>query len=107
MHIAEYALTKKAQNVCLMDLRGLSSVTDYFVICHGESDLQVKAIADAIVEGMRDEGVKPWHKEGYDHSNWIILDYIDIVVHVFKKEARDFYGLERLWGDAEMEAISE
>ena len=107
MHIAEYSLEKKAQEVCLMDLRGLSSVTDYFLICHGESDLQVKAIADAVVDGMRGEGVRPWHREGYDHLNWVVLDYVDVVVHVFRKEAREFYGLERLWGDAETETISE
>lgn len=107
MRIAEYSLTKKAQDVCLMDLRGLSSVTDFFLVCHGDSDLQVKAIADAIVDGMKGEGMRPWHKEGYDHLNWVILDYVDVVVHVFRREAREFYGLERLWGDAEMEAIAE
>ncbi len=105
--IVEYSLTKKAQDVCLMDLRGLSSMTDHFIICHGESDVQVKAIADAIVEGMGKEGVKVWHIEGYEYLNWVLLDYVDVVVHIFRKEARKFYNLERLWGDAKMEVFSE
>ena len=105
--IVEYSLTKKAQDVCLMDLRGLSNMTDHFVICHGESDVQVKAIADAIIEGLEKEGIKVWHTEGYEYLNWVLLDYVDVVVHVFRKEARKFYNLERLWGDAKMETFSE
>lgn len=105
--VAELSLTKKAEDVCLMDLRGLSSVTDFFVVCHGESDVQVKAVANAIVEGLSGEGVKPWHKEGYEYLNWVLLDFVDVVVHVFLKEARDFYGLERLWGDAKVERIAD
>jgi len=105
--VAEFSLTKKAEDVCLMDLRGLSSVTDFFVICHGTSDVQVKAIATAIVDGLAEDGVKPWHKEGYEYLNWVLLDFVDVVVHVFLKDARDFYGLERLWGDAKMERIAD
>jgi len=105
--ISSLALSKKASGICLMDLKALSTVTDYFVICHGDADLQVKAIADAVVDGMTAMGVKPWHKEGYDYLNWVLLDYVDVVVHIFQKETRDFYRLEKLWGDAPMEWIDD
>ena len=91
----------------MVDLRRLSSVTDYFVICHGDSDVQVKAISDAIVEGMEREGVRVWHREGYEYRNWVLLDYVDVVVHIFQKETRRFYGLERLWGDAVLETVED
>lgn len=103
--VVECSLTKKAQDVCLMDLRKLSSVTDYFIVCHGESDVQVRAIADAIVDGLEEEGIRVWHREGYEYLHWVLLDYVDVVVHIFQKEVRQFYGLERLWGDAEMETF--
>ena len=105
--VVEYSLTKKAQDVCLMDLRKVSGVTDFFVVCHGESDVQVKAIADAVVEGLEEEGVRVWHREGYGYLNWVLLDYVDVVVHIFQKDVRQFYGLERLWGDAEMEMFAD
>lgn len=104
--IVEYSQSKKAQDVCLMNLRNLSSVTDYFIVCHGESDVQVKAITNAIIDGLAKEGVKVWHREGYEYLHWVLLDYIDVVVHIFQKETRQFYGLERLWGDAEIETFS-
>jgi ribosome-associated protein len=105
--IAAFALTKKAKNVVLMDLRRISSVTDYFICCHGDSDVQVKAIADAIINGMKNQGQRPWHKEGLEVNNWVLLDYVDVVVHIFQRETRLFYGLERLWGDAETETFQE
>lgn len=104
---AACCLTKKAVDVCTLDLRGLTSMTDFFVICHGDSDAQVKAIADAVIEGMRKEGGAVWHCEGYEHLNWVLLDYVDVVVHVFRKEARAFYNLERLWGDAPSESVQD
>ena len=97
---AEFALSKKAENVIAMDLRGLTTTCDFFVICNGTSDVQVKAIADAINDGLAAEGEKPWHIEGYEGRRWILLDYVDVVVHVFDEETRDYYQLERLWGDA-------
>lgn len=105
--IIEYSLTKKAKDVCLMDLRNLSSVTDFFIVCHGESNVQVKAIANAVVDGMGEEGIKVWHKEGYEYCNWVLLDYVDVVVHIFREETRKFYGLERLWGDSKIENFTE
>ena len=97
---AELALTKKAESVISMDLRGLTSTCDFFVIASGTSDVQVKAIADAIKDGLTDDGEKPWHVEGYEGKRWVLLDYVDVVVHVFDEETRDYYQLERLWGDA-------
>jgi len=97
---AVLCLAKKAHEVCLMDLRGLTGMTDFFVICHGDSDVQVQAIADSVLEGIQKEGIRVWHCEGYEHRNWILLDCVDVVVHIFKKEERTFYNLERLWGDA-------
>ena len=105
--MVDYSLSKKAKEVCLMHIGPLNTLTDYFIICHGESDVQVRAIADAVEEGMEKEGVRLWHKEGYGISRWVLLDYVDVVVHVFEKEVRDFYGLERLWGDADVELFRE
>ena len=101
------ALSKKASEVKILDLRELTSVTDYFVLCSGELDVHVKAISDAIVEGLRKKKLRVWHIEGYDARRWVLLDYVDIVVHVFDREARQFYGLERLWGDAPVELLDE
>jgi len=85
----------------IVDLRGLSDVTDFFVICHGTSDRQVAAIADTIEERLRRElGLRPSHVEGRREAEWILMDYIDFVVHVFVEDKRSFYRIERLWGDA-------
>ncbi len=91
---------KKGYDVKIMDLRNLTSMSDFFVICTADSDTQVKAIADEIDKSLRDEGIRNWHIEGYKALTWVLLDYIDVVVHIFKKEYRDFYNLEKLWGDA-------
>ncbi len=69
--------------------------------------MQVKAIADDVDKTLRDEGIKCWHREGYQALNWVLLDYVDVIVHVFKKESREFYNLEKLWGDAKMEKLSD
>ncbi|MGC8654119.1 MAG: ribosome silencing factor [Candidatus Kryptoniota bacterium] len=103
--IAKLALTKKANNVVIMDLRKLTTMTDYFVVCSGDSETQVKAIADAIMTGMEKEGQSVWHTEGFENLQWVLLDYVDIVVHVFHNNAREFYGLEKLWGDAKVQRI--
>ena len=102
---AEFALGKKAEEVLLLDLTGLSPVCDFFVICHGDSDVQVKAIADAIIEGLAADGHEPWHVEGYAGRSWILIDLVDVVVHVFHRETRLYYRLEDLWGDAPREAF--
>tara|TARA_A100001037_G_scaffold303200_1_gene336639 strand:- start:4188 stop:4571 length:384 start_codon:yes stop_codon:yes gene_type:complete len=95
--IVELALQKKAKNLIALDVRGLSSVTDFFVICSGESDPQVKAISDSIRKGTPQ---KPKHMEGYENLNWVLMDYFDVVVHIFNNQERGYYSLERLWADA-------
>ena len=103
---ADLALERKAQDVLALDLRGISSVTDYFVIASGRSDVQVRAIAERVLRGLRDDGRRPNHVEGMRGGRWTLADYVDMVVHVFHHEARDFYRLEQLWGDAPTWRIS-
>jgi ribosome-associated protein len=98
--IADLIFNKKGYDVIIIDLQNIASFTDYFVICSADSDTQVKAISDEIDKNLRDEGIKCWHKEGLSALSWVLMDYVDVVVHVFKKEARDFYNIEKLWGDA-------
>ena len=104
--IANLTLTKKATDVLLMDLRGLTSMADYFVVCTADSDIQVRAIADAVVDGMEKKGIYPWHIES-GSANWILLDFVDVVLHVFHRNTRPFYNLEKLWGDAGMERVAD
>jgi ribosome-associated protein len=104
--IAQLALEKKAESVLLLDLHGLSSACDYFVLATGLSELQVKAVAEHIEETLAGESVRPWHVEGRHHRRWILLDYVDVVVHLFHKDARDFYRLENLWADAPRELLT-
>jgi ribosome-associated protein len=92
---------KKAEDIVVLDLRKAAGFTDFFVVCSGRNPRQIRAIADGVVEALSAGGVKPAHVEGYDRSEWILLDYFDFVVHVFAPETRLFYGLERLWGSAE------
>ncbi len=89
-----------------MNLRKLTSVTDYFVVCSADSDVQAKAIANAVEDGVRGLGMNPWHREA-GSTNWILLDYVDVVLHVFHKSTRQFYSLERLWGDAEIKHVDD
>lgn len=98
--IAELIFSKKGSDVKILDLRGLTPISDYFIICSADSDVQVRAIADEIDNRLHEEGIRLWHKEGYKGLNWVLLDYVDVVVHVFRKSVREFYNLERLWGDA-------
>lgn len=99
--IAEAALERNARDGVVLDLRGLSDATDYFVVLSGDSDVHARAIADSITERVEEgEGETPAGVEGRSAGRWILLDYIDIVVHVFLPRVRDFYQLERLWGDA-------
>ena len=102
--ILDLAIDKKAGRIVIFDVRGLSSLTDFFLVCHGNSEAQVKAIVDNIRKGTEN---KPRHLEGYENQNWILLDYFDIVVHVFKKDERDYYELERLWADAPIKEIND
>ena len=92
---------KQAVNLVVLDLRTSAAFTDFFVIASGTNTRQVRAIADAVREALADTGAKPAYVEGYDHSEWILLDYFDFIVHVFGPETRVFYDLERLWGNAD------
>ncbi len=103
------SLDKKALDVVVMDLRGISGEVDYFVLATGESDLQIRAIVDSVVDTLRTEAhERPIHREGQPGSSgWIVLDYFDLVVHVFTPELRARYDLERLWGDAPQNTVSD
>ena len=99
--VAGYASDKKASDIVVLDLRGILGYADYFVICTGNSDRQTKAIHDSIHDGIKhDHGQLPRRVEGLPQATWILLDYIDVVVHVFTPDVRDFYRLEQLWGEA-------
>ena len=105
--ITELIFNKKGYDVLIMDLRNLASFTDYFIICSADSEVQVKAVADEIDKDLRDKGIKCWHREGYLGLTWVLLDYVDVVVHIFKKDAREFYSLEKLWGDAPTDKVQD
>ena len=104
---AELALSKKARDIDILDLREVSDMTDYFVICSGDSDTQVKAVTDAVTEGIKQRGQKVGRKEGYANLQWVLIDLFDVVIHVFQQRTREYYNLERLWGDAPVERIEE
>jgi ribosome-associated protein len=95
------ATDKKASDLIVLDLRKAAGFTDYFLLATGTNARQIRAIADSVVDALAADGVKPAHVEGYERSEWILLDYFDFVVHVFAPETRLFYNLERLWGNAE------
>jgi ribosome-associated protein len=101
------ALDKKATDVVVLDLRHTPAFTDFFVLCSGQNARQVQAIADAIEEALRAGKVRPSHVEGYDRAEWILMDFFTFIVHVFTPQTRDFYSLERLWGDAERIEVSD
>ena len=98
--ISESIFDKKGYDVKILDLSKVASFADYFVLCTADSDTQVKAISDEVERKLREEGVNSWHREGYESLSWVLLDYVDVVVHIFKKDARQYYNLEKLWGDA-------
>lgn len=97
---ARAAIDKKAIDVLVLDVQGLSSVADYFLVCSGRSTPHVKSISDAIREELKEEGSRPLHAEGQAESGWLLLDYGDVLMHVFLEDTRAYYSLERLWGDA-------
>lgn len=98
--IVQAAADVKAEEPQILDLRGMNSITDYFVIAHGRSDRQVQAIADRILENLAKKGLKPLGIEGYEGGHWVLVDYGDVVAHLFYEETRRFYDLESLWNDA-------
>ena len=97
----EAARDRKGVDLLLLDLRGISDATDFFLLVTGTSDTHVRSIAEHVLDQLRDQGVRPSHVEGLRGGRWVLIDCIDFVVHVFHPAARDFYRLDRLWGDAE------
>jgi ribosome-associated protein len=102
---ARAALDKKALDVAVLDLHGLSGIADFFLVCSARSTTQAETIADAVRVALRAHGVRPRHSEGSAESGWLLLDYGDVVVHVFLEATRGFYALERLWGDAPLLSV--
>jgi len=103
----ELALERKAFDVVALDLRGISTATDYFILASGSSDIHVRAIAEHVIEELKKEKVRPGHVEGLEGGRWVLVDYIDFVVHVFHPASREFYQLETLWGDAPRHELSD
>ena len=105
--ISKLMLEKKALDVIIIDVRQITTLTDFFVICTSESDPQTRAITDHIHEQMKEDGMKAWHIEGYENLDWVLLDYINIVVHVFSRKSRGYYDLERLWADGKISKVHD
>ena len=100
--VAAAASEKKARDIVIMRMEGLTSATDYFVVCSANTSTQTRAIADEVEKRLSDAGVNFLHKEGYREGEWILMDYGDCVLHVFTRDSREYYALEQLWGDAEL-----
>lgn len=100
---------KKAEDIVVMDLRGVkNSIADFFVICSGNSDTQIDAISESIEKEVhKKDKENPWHREGKENKEWVLLDYVNVVAHIFKKDKRIFYGLEDLWGDAVITEVAQ
>ena len=106
--ITEGLLEKKAKDIKLLDVQSLTTLTDYFVVCHGTSETQIRALANSVAEKVKEElGENVWKKEGLDARRWVILDYVNVVVHIFSEEKRQYYGIERMWNDAEITDVKE
>ena len=106
--ISEALKEKKGEDIQLLDVGDLTTLTDYFVVCHAATDVQIKALANSVIEKAREEhGENAWQKEGMDSRRWVILDYVNVVVHIFNKQQREYYGFERMWNDAEITYIND
>ncbi len=103
--VSKYALDKNGIDIRILDLRKCSDVADFFVICTGSVDVHVKAIADNIIDKLTERGIKVWHKEGLQALSWVLLDYVSVVVHIFRPEIRERFALEKLWGDAPVDVV--
>ena len=105
--ISDLMLGKKALDVIIIDVQKITTLTDFFVICTSESEPQTRAITDHIHEQMKANGMKAWHIEGYENLDWVLLDYVNIVVHVFSRDSRDYYDLDRLWADGKITQVHD
>ncbi|WP_167599146.1 ribosome silencing factor [Chlorobaculum sp. 24CR] len=104
--VAELSLEKKGEEVKILDLRGLTSVTDFFVIITADSERKARAVTDHIVDELKEEDERPMHVEGLDTLRWVLVDYVDVVVHIFQPDERKFYDLESLWSDAPVTTVT-
>ncbi len=105
--LVELARSKGAEDIVIMDLRDVTDTTDYFVICTGNSDVHIRTLTDSLIEGIKKAGERPWYVEGYSNLRWVLIDFVNVVVHIFGRQARQFYALERLWGDAQIERVDD
>ena len=105
--ISRLMLEKKALDVKIIDVRKITTLTDFFVLCTSESEPQTRAITDHIHDQMKANGMKAWHIEGYENLDWVLLDYVNIVVHVFSRDSRDYYDLDRLWADGKITQVHD
>ena len=106
IEIAALMLDKKALEIKIFDVKKITTLTDYFIICTSESDPQTKAIVNHIERSLRKNGIRPISSEGLNNNQWVILDYVDIIIHIFSREKRKFYDLDRLWADAKIKTIT-
>ena len=106
-NITQLMIDKKALDITLIDLKKITTLTDYFIICTSESDPQTRAIFNHIKDELTKDSIKPWKTEGYEHLQWVVMDYINFVIHIFNKETREYYDFERLWGDAKIIKIDD
>lgn len=107
-HVTEGLLEKKGREIKVLNVSELTTLTDCFVVCHGTSDTQIRALANSVIDTVKQStGENPWQMEGMDSRNWIIIDYVNVVVHIFNEEKRDYYGIERMWNDAAVTEVSE
>ena len=104
--ISELMVDKKALDIQIIDVRDITTLTDFFVICTSESEPQTRAIADHINRTMKTEGNSSWHTEGYEYLDWVLVDFVNIVVHIFSKKTREYYDFERLWADGKITKIT-
>lgn len=106
--ITEALLDRKAEDITVLDVHELTTLADKFVICHAQSDVQIKALADNVSKETKEQlHEKPWKEEGRETRRWVILDYVNVVVHIFKEELREYYALERMWNDAAVQKIED
>lgn len=106
--ITEAMLDRKAEDITILDVHELTTLTDKFIVCHASTDVQIKAIANNVLQETKEKlGEKAWKEEGLESRRWVILDYVNVVVHIFKKELREYYSLERMWNDATVTRVED
>jgi len=105
--ISKAAIERKADNVVVMNMRKVTTMCDFFIVCSGNTDRKIKAIADNIIKELKKSAIRVGHIEGYNEANWILIDCYDVIVHVFRQDLRDFYDLEHLWAEAPRKVITE